>query len=82
MEFTGSSTTLNDAEEDDLDVYDGGFNQSGNKLAYEDETDDFERITLGASSRNRTKLGVSTNRPAPPVRVGPHLCGYSLMIIL
>ena len=69
---------LNDAEEDDLDVYDRGFNSSNNKLAYEADDNDFERITLG--SRSRQKLGVRTNQPSRPVRAWTISCGYSLMI--
>ncbi|EJD07516.1 uncharacterized protein FOMMEDRAFT_137805 [Fomitiporia mediterranea MF3/22] len=41
---------LNDADDDDLDVYDRGFVQSGRKLAY-DADDDDERIAIGGLSK-------------------------------
>ncbi|TCD61711.1 hypothetical protein EIP91_008020 [Steccherinum ochraceum] len=49
---------LNDADDDDLDVYDGSLNKRGhNRVAFEDD-DDGSRMTMG-SSRHKAKAGPS-----------------------
>ena len=49
---------LNDADEDDLDVYDAGpgLGRDGRRIAYDDD-EDGERIVMGSS-----------NKPSRPVR--------------
>ncbi|KAJ7708879.1 hypothetical protein B0H17DRAFT_1031153 [Mycena rosella] len=73
---------LNDADEDDLDVYDGGFAQSRNRTAYDiiDREED-EKISIGGradGSRNRsdTKPTYSTHtfHDGQPVLAGFVLC--------
>lgn len=52
---------LNDADEDDLDVYDGSLNvRGGRRMAYDAEDDD-DRITMGTSKSGRS-------RPSQPMR--------------
>ena len=39
---------LNEADEDDLDVYDGGTNRGSNRrIAYDDDEEEHERISIG-----------------------------------
>ncbi|EKM50069.1 uncharacterized protein PHACADRAFT_153394 [Phanerochaete carnosa HHB-10118-sp] len=55
---------LNDADEDDLDIYDGALGSRGPKtriVAY-DATEDEDQITMGSSSRRRQ----DTRTPAQP----------------
>ena len=65
---------LNDAEEDDLDVYDRGFNIGNTKLAYEGTVDDDERILLAS---NRDKSSSSNLARDKTVSVYNFLGGYS-----
>ncbi|TDL23705.1 hypothetical protein BD410DRAFT_746466 [Rickenella mellea] len=51
---------LNDAEEDDLDVYDSGFNKSSTRLAF-DDADEEERIVMG--SRNKQSPTKKIQKP-------------------
>ncbi|KAH8104114.1 hypothetical protein BXZ70DRAFT_1005660 [Cristinia sonorae] len=68
---------LNDADEDDLDVYDGSLNsRSHNRVAYENDDDDI-RMSIGSSKRvglpgsSRTEPSISgTFRDGRPVLPG------------
>ncbi|KAJ7580229.1 hypothetical protein C8J56DRAFT_962576 [Mycena floridula] len=54
---------LNDADEDDLDVYDSSFGNKGHiKTAYDIGTEEDDRITMGSGSR---KQGEMNSRPTP-----------------
>jgi G patch domain-containing protein 1 len=48
---------LNDAEDDDVDVYDGGLNHSRNRMAYDtsDRDDEDRAMVTGRSERGRHK---------------------------
>ena len=50
---------LNEADEDDLDVYDRGFDSGTHRVAFEEEADD-QQYTIG--SRNKNKPGVKPVR--------------------
>ncbi|KAI0343331.1 hypothetical protein BDW22DRAFT_1407187 [Trametopsis cervina] len=54
---------LNDADEDDLDVYDGSLNvRGGRRMAYDAEDDD-DRITMGTSKSGRSRPSQSMRAP-------------------
>ncbi|KAK7031616.1 hypothetical protein R3P38DRAFT_821959 [Favolaschia claudopus] len=50
---------LNDADEDDLDVYDGGVTQNRNRTAYDiiDREED-DKISIGGKARSRTQSNI------------------------
>jgi G patch domain-containing protein 1 len=58
---------LNDAEDDDIDVYDGGLSRESRRMAYDaGETEDGDSITLGGKkaveAHNATGKNVSSNQ--------------------
>jgi hypothetical protein len=65
---------LNDADEDDLDVYDGGFGgKGGRRLAYDAGEDEDDRITLGPSKR------ANENKPNEQGAVSIFICIISCL---
>ena len=48
---------LNDADEDDLDVYDADFGSARNRLAYDTHADDI--LSLGGKAKQSKQDGVS-----------------------
>lgn len=53
---------VNDADEDDLDVYDGGYAQPRRHMAYDaSEKEDEDQITIGSGGRNGRETSVSVS---------------------
>ncbi|KAI0690482.1 hypothetical protein BC835DRAFT_1435011 [Cytidiella melzeri] len=72
---------LNDADEDDLDVYDGTLQaQGGRRVAYDDDAED-DRIAMGSSRSTRSKAVESSWAPGVTQTFkngGPVLKGFVL----
>lgn len=62
---------LNDAEDDDVDIYASGYGPSGRqrRLAYDDDEDEGERVILG----KRRGLGRDNAKPEVSTLLHPHV---------
>ncbi|KAJ7138800.1 hypothetical protein C8R46DRAFT_1168247 [Mycena filopes] len=57
---------LNDADEDDLDVYDGGLAQNRNRTAYDIiDREEEEKISIGGKSDPRARINVKAPASSP-----------------
>ncbi|KAJ6580975.1 hypothetical protein B0H19DRAFT_1113098 [Mycena capillaripes] len=71
---------LNDADEDDLDVYDGGFAQNRNRTAYDIiDRDEEEKISIGGKTDSRSRASTMPGSSTQTFHDGkPVLAGFVL----